>query len=137
MNWKLETLSVSGSLIRRTSRELWRTILLYSLLSVRGLSISTISSLPTAIFGFLKRTGRGRNRFGGWGREEGRTVDFDFYFGLVFVWNGFDGDRLCGVVMLRHHLVLLSPYSLPPRHGSWRFLKKSFCRADGSPFTFE
>lgn len=42
------TLSVSGSLMRRTSREFVSTILRYSLLSVRGFTIST-SSLPTAI----------------------------------------------------------------------------------------
>jgi len=47
-----ETLSVSGSLMRRTSSELGRTILLYSRLSMQGLKISTSDGddLPTAIF---------------------------------------------------------------------------------------
>jgi hypothetical protein len=46
-------LSVSGSLIRRTLREFLRTILLYSLLSVRAFTIST-SSFPTAMTESLK-----------------------------------------------------------------------------------
>ena len=45
-------LSVSGSLMRRTSREFLRTILLYSLLSVRAFTIST-ASFPTAMAEFL------------------------------------------------------------------------------------
>ena len=38
------TLSVSGSLMRRTSREFRRTILLYSRVSVRGFTISAAAS---------------------------------------------------------------------------------------------
>ena len=38
------TLSVSGSLMRRASREFRRTILLYSRVSVRGFTISTAAS---------------------------------------------------------------------------------------------
>uniref|UniRef100_A0A7C8Z947 Uncharacterized protein n=1 Tax=Opuntia streptacantha TaxID=393608 RepID=A0A7C8Z947_OPUST len=67
------TLSVSGSLIRRTSRELGRTILLYSLLSVRGLNISTNPSSLAAIFVPLHRTERTRRRKGRRQREGSTT----------------------------------------------------------------
>lgn len=53
-SWQYHTLSVSGSLINKTWSKFLRTILRYSLLSVRGFSISTPSTVvfdfSTAIF---------------------------------------------------------------------------------------